>query len=128
MVTGYSFPFSTNEHGIISHVRTLHIFNRVSTHSVVCQVAVDTANPSGWNVVSRVVVTTTTGAVQLWHQDQVQWTREESLASISVAEFVELPEKKVITSHVGEERESFIRRVRRQLSDAQVKSMECIPS
>jgi hypothetical protein len=80
----------------------------------------DAANPVGWTVLARVVVTTTTGAVQLWQQEEVQWTREESLTSIAVAEFVELPEKKTLSSHVGEGRESFLARLVRQISDAQV--------
>ena len=66
------------------------------------------------------MVTTTTGAVQLWQEDMVQWTREESLASISVAEFVELPEKKITSSYVGEGQETFVDRVKRQLLEAQV--------
>jgi ER membrane protein complex subunit 1 len=63
---------------------------------------------------------TTTGAVQLWQQDKVQWTREESLASISVAEFVELPEKKVTSSHAGEGQETLVARLKWQLLEAQV--------
>jgi hypothetical protein len=87
------------------------------------QIAIDAANPEGWKVLTRVVLTTTTGAVQLWHQDQVQWTREESLASINVAEFVELPEKKITSSHVGDGQETFFARLKRQLSDAQVNTL-----
>lgn len=77
-------------------------------------------NPEGLQVLARVVLTTTTGAVQLWLDDKVQWTREEALSKTVVAEFVELPEKKVISSHVGEEGESFVGRLLRQVSDAQV--------
>jgi ER membrane protein complex subunit 1 len=66
------------------------------------------------------VLTTTTGAVQLWQQDKEQWTREEALANIAVAEFVELPEMKVIQAH-GSEDESFVSRVVRQVLDAKVR-------
>jgi len=58
--------------------------------------------------------------VQLWQQDKEQWTREEALANIAVAEFVELPEMKVIESHRSDD-ESFGKRALRQLSDAQVR-------
>ncbi|KAI0772317.1 DUF1620-domain-containing protein [Trametes elegans] len=100
LVTGFTFPFKTMEHGIISHV------------------AVDAANPEPYRVLARLFLTTSTGAVQLWQQDQLQWTREEGLADINVTELVELPERK-ITSHVGVEQETFVSRLRRQLSDAQ---------
>ncbi|OBZ74558.1 ER membrane protein complex subunit 1 [Grifola frondosa] len=100
LVAGFTFPFNTHEHGIISHV------------------AVDAANPEPYKVLSRLVLTTTTGALQLWQQDQLQWTREEGLADIKVADFVELPERKVVASHVGEETETFGVRIVRQLSDA----------
>ncbi|KAI0651032.1 DUF1620-domain-containing protein [Trametes meyenii] len=100
LVTGFTFPFQTSNHGVIRHV------------------AVDTANPEPYRVLARLFLTTSTGAVQLWHQDQLQWTREEGLADIRVAELVELPERK-IAAHVGVDQESFGVRLRRQLSDAQ---------
>jgi ER membrane protein complex subunit 1 len=65
------------------------------------------------------VVTTTTGAVQLWQQDALQWSREEGLADIRVAEFVELPERKTAETGAGEEPETFARRIARQLREAQ---------
>ena len=58
--------------------------------------------------------------VQLWQQDKEEWTREEALANIVVAEFVELPEMYVIQVH-GSEDESFVSRVVRQVLDAQVR-------
>jgi hypothetical protein len=33
----------------------------------------------------------------------MQWVREEALASIQVAEFVELPKRTVVTSHAVDE-------------------------
>jgi hypothetical protein len=79
-------------------------------------------NPDGLRVLSRIIVTTTTGAVQLWLDAKVGWTREESLSAIAVAEFVELPERKLIQSSIIEN-ESFIGRVFRHISDAQVCSL-----
>lgn len=57
----------------------------------------------------------------MWLEDKVQWTREESLSTIAIAEFVELPEHKAIQSSVAEN-ENFVGRVLRHLSDAQVSS------
>ena len=55
------------------------------------------------------------------HLNDHQWTREESLTDVRVAEMVELPEPLVIASQVGaEETESFGSRLQRQLADAQV--------
>jgi hypothetical protein len=67
-------------------------------------------------------LTTSTGAVQLWQDDKVQWTREEALSATLLAEFVELPEKKVLDSQVGEDGESFLGRLTRQVSDAKVRT------
>lgn len=83
------------------------------------QVAVDSENPSGWNLQSRVLVTTTTGSVQLWEQSSLKWAREESLALTVVAELVEIPEK--VASEMGYDlAEGFISRLTRQIADAQV--------
>ena len=84
------------------------------------QVAVEAANPEEYKVLTRLALTTTTGAVQLWQQDQLQWSREEGLADIRAAELLELPERKV-TSQVDLEQETFGARVARQLLDAQVR-------
>ncbi|THH17682.1 hypothetical protein EW146_g3182 [Bondarzewia mesenterica] len=100
LVSGFTFNFDTNTHGIISHA------------------ALYAAYQKDYDVLPYIALTTTTGAVQLWQGDKVQWTREESLAHIRVAEMIELPERKTIASHVGDGRESFSQRLKRQLSDA----------
>ncbi|RDX49601.1 DUF1620-domain-containing protein [Lentinus brumalis] len=99
LVTGFTFPFKTGEHGVIRHV------------------AVEAANPEPYRVLARLALTTSTGAVQMWQQDQLQWSREEGLADIRVAELVELPEPK-IASHSDRDQETFSARVARQLLDA----------
>ncbi|KIY63627.1 DUF1620-domain-containing protein [Cylindrobasidium torrendii FP15055 ss-10] len=99
LVTGYSFPFETQNHGIID------------------QIAIDAANPSEMRVIGRIFLTTSTGALQLWQHDKLQWTREESLSTIALAEFVELPEKVVSLSHHADE--TYVDRVLRHISDAQ---------
>ena len=81
--------------------------------------ALDSENPSGWNVKSRLVVTTTTGAIQLWEQSSLKWTREESLALTAIAELVEIPEK--IASEAGHDlNEGFGVRLARLVMDTQV--------
>lgn len=71
-----------------------------------------------YKVLARLVVSTTTGAIQLWQQDQLQWAREEGLADIRAAEFVELPERKIIASGLSEETETFLERLKRQATEA----------
>ncbi|KAL1740498.1 hypothetical protein HDZ31DRAFT_47393 [Schizophyllum fasciatum] len=75
LVTGFTVPFDTDRYGTIKHFH------------------MDSAVPSGWTVLTRLVLTTSTGAVQFWQQDNLQWTRDEALAHIAAAAFVELPER-----------------------------------
>ncbi|KAJ9115119.1 hypothetical protein QFC22_005449 [Naganishia vaughanmartiniae] len=75
--TGGTFQYKDHEHGVI-----LNAAFKLSTH---------------YPIIDRysVVLTTSTGAIQLWQQDECLWTREEGLSSIQGTRFVELPEKKV---------------------------------
>jgi len=52
----------------------------------------------------------------------MQWTREESLSTVAIAEFVELPERKAVQSSAAES-ENFVSRVLRHISDAQASSL-----
>ncbi|KAJ7230405.1 DUF1620-domain-containing protein [Mycena pura] len=76
-------------------------------HGTVTQLAIDG---------THLVITTSTGAVQFWDQDQLMWGREEGLAAIDVAAFVELPLP--ARAARADEGESFTARLRRQISDA----------
>jgi hypothetical protein len=101
VVSGFTFPFETDKHGVITHA------------------AIDAASPNPHSVVSRLVITTTTGAIQLWQSDRHQWTREESLANIAPnsAVLLSLPESRsVVASRDGIE--TVIQRVARQMQDA----------
>ncbi|KAI6097855.1 hypothetical protein F5141DRAFT_1011125 [Pisolithus sp. B1] len=71
-VTGYAFPFRTHEHGVIRHVA----FDGRSSHT---------------HETTRLLLTTSTGTLQLWKHDTLQWSREEALSTIRVAAFVPLP-------------------------------------
>ncbi|KAJ6485547.1 DUF1620-domain-containing protein [Mycena sanguinolenta] len=66
---------------------------------------------------TRLVITTSTGTIQLWEQDQLVWGREESLAAIDRAVFVELPLSEHV-ARVNVEGESFVSRLTRQIADA----------
>ncbi|KAJ3478666.1 hypothetical protein NLI96_g9601 [Meripilus lineatus] len=99
LVTGFTFPFATATHGIITHV------------------ALDTVNPEHYRVLSRLVLTTSTGSIQLWTQDQLEWVREEGLSDIRTVEWVELPERNVLAVVRGED-EGFWSRLIRQAEDA----------
>jgi hypothetical protein len=77
---------------------------------------------------TRTLLTTTTGSIQLWQHDKMRWVREEALASIQVAEFVELPEKKVVMSHAAVDEEGYFERLQRQLSDAKVQGLHIMKS
>ncbi|KDR78137.1 hypothetical protein GALMADRAFT_94668 [Galerina marginata CBS 339.88] len=101
LASGFVFPFDTNTHGIIGHV------------------ALDAENPAESTIKPRLLVTTSTGAIQLWEQSELKWIREEALAAIVIAEFVEIPERRASESGVDEAAETFVSRVTRQIMDAQ---------
>ena len=58
--------------------------------------------------------------MQLWTQGELKWVREESLANLVVAEFVELPEQVASESSVYGTNTGFFPRITRQLFDARV--------
>jgi hypothetical protein len=83
-------------------------------------VALHTAYVKELDLLPYLALTTTTGAIQLWQGDIVQWTREEGLSRLQVAEMAELPERKTIASHIIGHDETFVGRAMRQLADAKV--------
>ncbi|KAI0292365.1 hypothetical protein B0F90DRAFT_1770565 [Multifurca ochricompacta] len=100
LVSGFTFNFDTETHGIISHV------------------ALHTAYVKELDLLPYIALTTSTGSVQLWQGDIIQWTREEGLSRLQVAEMVEFPERKSIAAYVIDEQETFAERARRQLTNA----------
>ena len=74
----------------------------------------------------QLVVTSSTGAVQLWTipsnpdlSSELVWNREEALSTITASEFMELPEQASVIS-VKLHNEGFVPRLLRQLVEAQV--------
>lgn len=97
-ITGTGFKFDTLAHGFIA------------------QGAIDCATPQPDVVVSRTLVTSSTGALQLWQAEKLVWGRDEGLAAVVAAEFVDLPEQKaVLGSHTGDE--SFDERIARHIGN-----------
>ncbi|KAJ3807314.1 hypothetical protein EV368DRAFT_75106 [Lentinula lateritia] len=94
-VIEYSLPFDANTHGSISHV----------------------AIESATDVIGRLFLTTTTGAIQVWEQDKHIWTREEGLSELKAAKFVELPERLSVLGGEGRSEEGFVGRLIRQAKD-----------
>ena len=82
----------------------------------------DASHTPSRGVVARLLVSTSSGAIQLWQKGELKWTREESLATTTLAEFVELPERVASESNPRIGGEGFVSRVIRQISDAQVPS------
>ncbi len=122
LVSGFTFNFDTETHGTISHVdHIFHFSNQCTDLELSLQVALHTAYVKELDLLPYLALTTTTGAVQLWQGDIVQWTREEGLSRLQVAEMAELPERKTIASHDIGQDETFINRARRQLADAKVR-------
>ncbi|CAE6434911.1 unnamed protein product [Rhizoctonia solani] len=91
--TGATFPFDTAEHGVILHC------------------AIDAFMPHSYNIQHRMLLTTSTGAVQLWQLENLQWTRDEALAEIKVATLVDLPERKIAEEIAISEHRGFAERM-----------------
>lgn len=63
------------------------------------------------------VLTTSTGAIQLWNQETVAWTREEGLSHIQETRFVELPERKLEVAKVVLHNEDLVSRLARHVGE-----------
>ncbi|KIK60873.1 hypothetical protein GYMLUDRAFT_96989 [Collybiopsis luxurians FD-317 M1] len=100
-VIEYTLPFDANTHGAITHV------------------AMDVVNSESDVIRGRLLLTTSTGAVQLWEQGEHVWTREEGLSEVNAAKFVDLPERvSVLSGDSSRSEEGFVGRLIRQIRDA----------
>lgn len=106
MTTGFTFPYDLASHGLILHA------------------AMDVANTREYTFFSRLILTTQSGSIQQWKQEENTWTREESLTEVIVADVVELPEGTVSQTVLEDRSETFLERLSRQIRDLQV----CIPN
>ncbi|QRW10303.1 endoplasmic reticulum membrane protein [Ceratobasidium sp. AG-Ba] len=89
MSAGFMFPFDTYEHGVITH----------------CAFDAFMANP--YSIQHRLFIVTSTGAVQLWQREELQWTRDEALTDIKMASLVDLPERKIVSELGASEHRGF---------------------
>ncbi|KIJ64207.1 hypothetical protein HYDPIDRAFT_112159 [Hydnomerulius pinastri MD-312] len=110
-LSGFAFPFETREHGVVRHVAF------APSPSPNLATNTNTSTPS------RLLLTTSTGSLQLWSNSTLLWVREESLAQVQVARFVELPPAREdimggIVDGQGRKEEGFWGRVGRQIGDA----------
>ncbi|KAF8554252.1 DUF1620-domain-containing protein [Imleria badia] len=104
-VTGFAFPFETNEHGTIRHVAFL-------PSSLVSSPTSETSH--------KLLLVTSTGSLQLWDRNVLQWVREESLATVQTATVVELPPSREVVGGgvgIGGKSESFWSKIARQIGD-----------
>jgi hypothetical protein len=102
MTTGFTFQYDMASHGLILHA------------------AMDVANTRAYTFFSRIILTTQSGSIQQWKQEQNIWTREESSTQVVVADVVELPEATVSRTVLEDRKETFLERLARQTGDLQV--------
>lgn len=69
--------------------------------------------------VIRALLTTSTGSVELYEDDQLVFTREESLSNVKSVVFVDLPEQEVL-QQTSRDNETFPDRVLRHSIEARV--------
>ncbi|KAF5367352.1 hypothetical protein D9615_010290 [Tricholomella constricta] len=91
------------------------------SHGIIAHAALSSTQPGSS---PSLLLTTSTGAIQLWDLSPTakeKWTREEALASVVLAEFVELPEGRLDAAGATGRRdgEGFFGRLWRHAGDAQ---------
>ncbi|CCA66499.1 hypothetical protein PIIN_00183 [Serendipita indica DSM 11827] len=100
MTTGFTFEYDSSAHGEITFA------------------ALDVANPSEYIYVSRIILSTSTGAIQQWQQETNHWSREESLTEIEAVAALDLPEATVDSRLMYTAMEETpIQRITRQVRD-----------
>ena len=116
----FSFPFDKRTNGGIRHV-CFDLF-RLYWFLIIFQIAASVESQADGSIKPHFLVSAETGSVQLWSEGRVKWKREEALASIAAAEFVEFPEQQAAETLHAESKESFFGRLARHVVDAQVTS------
>jgi hypothetical protein len=92
----------------------------MASHGLILYAAMDVANTRAYTFFSRIILTTQSGSIQQWKQEQNIWTREESSTQVVVADVVELPEATVSRTVLEDRKETFLDRLARQTGDLQV--------
>ncbi|EIW68579.1 hypothetical protein TREMEDRAFT_69081 [Tremella mesenterica DSM 1558] len=95
--SGFTFGFDTLSHGVMLHA---------AVSSTLSQ-----------NQLPTLMITTSTGSVQLVEQRGVQWVREEGLSELTAVTFIDLGEPEVEEARHVLTEETFIARVTRHLTE-----------
>jgi hypothetical protein len=105
--SGYTFAFDTNQHGIVlaSAITPMLPFTEMTEKT---------------QFMPTLMLSTSSGALQLVHSHGIAWTREESLADIAVAKFVDLGEPEVQETKELLHDEGFVARATRHLTELKV--------
>lgn len=98
--SGFTFPFDTTSHGVFLHAAPSSKVNNAQLVTL--------------------LITSSSGSVQLVQQDGTKWTREEGLSNLASVEFIDLGEPEVEqVGHMIEE-EGFAGRTARHLAALRV--------
>jgi hypothetical protein len=105
--SGYTFAFDTNQHGVVlsSAVTPMLPFTEMTEKE---------------QFMPTLMLSTSSGALQLVHSQGIAWTREESLANIAAAKFVDLGEPEVQEARDLLHDESFLARFTRHVNELRV--------
>lgn len=112
--SGFTFPFDTTTHGVLLAVSPVFALSGPDP----CQAAgSSTLNAAQ---IPTLMLTTSTGALQLVKQEGSEWTREESLADIIAVRFVDLGEPEVEEVRHAMSEEGFAGRLIRHVLELRV--------
>lgn len=128
--TGGTFQYQDHEHGVILNVRETDATSYTRLDLILLsgsQAAFKLT--THYPIIDRysVVLTTSTGAIQLWNQETIAWTREEGLSHIQKTRFVELPERKVEVANAVLHNEDLVSRLTRHVGELQVRQVVSLP-
>jgi hypothetical protein len=85
------------------------------------QAAIDVVNTAEYIYASRLIISTSTGTLQQYAQETLNWSREESLTDIRALAAVDLPELSTDAHMVARNMvESPVERIIRQMTELKV--------
>ena len=119
MYTGGTFQYKDHEHGVILAVSFDSLRGKKLTLTPGILFKAACRMSTHYPIIDRysIVLTTSTGAIQLWDQETIAWTREEGLSSIQETRFVELPERKLEVAKVVLHNEDLVSRLTRHAAE-----------
>jgi hypothetical protein len=120
--SGYTFAFDTNQYGVVTAVssKSPHATPQAHAQSAIAPMVHFTEIKERTEFMPRVLISTSGGALQLVHGQGIAWTRDESLASIAAARFIDLGEPEVEETRELLGDEGFVARTTRHLTELKV--------